>query len=285
MSSLTEPLVALGFTQLEADVYSWLLEESPATGYRIGQALRKPAPNIYKALESLEAKGAVMVDEGRSRQCSPVPPDELLAHLDRRFQEDRQRAHESLSRRVKANGDERIYRLQSRDAVLARARGMLERAREVAIVDGFPGPLQEIAPDLEAAARRGVRVAALSYAPAEVAGVEMILHLDAANVLERWPTDWLNLVVDGAEYVVSNFEPNGGPVRQAIWSESVYLSWVYHSSLSAELILCGVEAELKHAKSLAPVRKRLRALHSLRAVEAPGYHNLRKRHDSQGTAP
>ena len=75
----SHPLVALGFTALEAEIYSLLLEEeAPATGYRVAQALRKPASNIYKALESLESKGAVMVDEGESRLCRPIPPEELL---------------------------------------------------------------------------------------------------------------------------------------------------------------------------------------------------------------
>lgn len=284
MPPSSEPLVALGFTQLESEIYSWLLEESPATGYRIGQALRKPAPNIYKALESLESKGAVMVDEGKSRLCRPVSPDELLRQLDRRFQEEKQRAAQSLARRVKNEADDRIYSIQSRDAVLERVRGMLERAREIVIVDAFPGPLAEIKPNLEAAARRGARVGVLAYAPAELAGVEVILHGSGAGVLERWPCDWLNIVVDGAEYVFSSFEPEGGAVRQAFWSESSHLAWVYHSSLSSELILAGLEGELKGAKSMVSVRKRLRALRKLKSLEAPGYQSLRLQHDSSETS-
>ena len=45
---MTEPkcvqtLVALGLTALEGEVYTLLLRESPATGYRVAQALGKPA--------------------------------------------------------------------------------------------------------------------------------------------------------------------------------------------------------------------------------------------------
>ena len=67
------PLVSLGFTALAAEIYAWLPEEAPVTGYRIAQAIGKPAPNVYKAIETLETKGAVMVDEGKSRLCRPVP--------------------------------------------------------------------------------------------------------------------------------------------------------------------------------------------------------------------
>lgn len=49
----------LGFTGLEADVYTALLAESPTTGYRVAQALGKAVANTYKAIASLEAKRAV----------------------------------------------------------------------------------------------------------------------------------------------------------------------------------------------------------------------------------
>ena len=69
----TEPLVALGFTGLESEIYSLLLRESAVTGYRIAKGLRKPAANVYKAIEALEAKGAVMVDQGRHRVRRGAP--------------------------------------------------------------------------------------------------------------------------------------------------------------------------------------------------------------------
>ncbi len=51
--SAEEELVALGFTESEARVYCELLRGSPATGYRLAQALGKAPPAIYKALASL----------------------------------------------------------------------------------------------------------------------------------------------------------------------------------------------------------------------------------------
>ena len=54
----------IGFNQLEAEVYLLLLAERSLTAYRIAKLLKKPSANIYKAVEVLLAKGAVLVEEG-----------------------------------------------------------------------------------------------------------------------------------------------------------------------------------------------------------------------------
>src|SRR5262244_1295461 len=80
-----DALTRLGFTALEAEVYTWLLGEPGATGYRIAQGIGKPVANTYKALESLQKKGAILVEEDESRLCRAVPPEELLTQLERGF--------------------------------------------------------------------------------------------------------------------------------------------------------------------------------------------------------
>jgi sugar-specific transcriptional regulator TrmB len=270
-----QPLVSLGFTALEAEVYGFLLGESPVTGYRIAQALRKPAPNIYKAIESLEAKGAVMVDDGASRLCRPIPPQELLGHLERRFQEDRNRAAESLSEMTAPATDDRVYQLKSPDQVLERARRMLEQCREVALVDAFPRPLAKLRDDIEAAARRGVVVGVKAYSEIELAGARVIVDVRRESVVGRWPGQWVNVVVDGAEHLVAFLTEDASEVHQAIWSGSVYLSWVYHSALSAELALDAVQTELARDDATPDgLRALLAELRSLKALEATGYQRL-----------
>jgi sugar-specific transcriptional regulator TrmB len=277
-----QPLVSLGFTALEAEVYGFLLGESPVTGYRIAQALRKPAPNIYKAIESLEAKGAVMVDDGASRVCQPVPPEELLGHLERRFQEHRRRAAATLSEMAAPKRDDRVYRLESPDQVLERARTMLRRCREVALVDTFPLPLEALRDDIEAAAARGIVVGVKAYTATELAGARVIVDARREAVIERWPGQWVNVVVDGTEHLVAFLSTDGQEVHQAIWSSSVWLSWVYHSALSAEMMLDAVESELAIDDSTADgLRTLLNELRPLKALQASGYQELVERYGAQ----
>ena len=272
-----QALVDLGFTGLEAEVYTALLAESPTTGYRVAQALGKAVANTYKAIASLEAKGAVLVDEGESRVCRPVPPDELLARLGRSFAERRERAAGALARFREAPADDRVYQMRSREQVMERARQMLERAERIALLDVFPGPLEVLRPDLERAAARGIDVALKIYAPAEIAGAETILSARGAQVLGRWPGEWVNLVVDGAEHLLAFLAPDGDGVNQAVWSGSAYLSWVYQSAVSGELILARLEDRIERGAGAARLREELSGLERFRGLDAPGYLALQRR--------
>jgi HTH-type transcriptional regulator, sugar sensing transcriptional regulator len=57
MASPLDSLISLGFTPLEAEVYVCLVQDSPATGYRIAQTVGRPVAGIYKTIESLANKG------------------------------------------------------------------------------------------------------------------------------------------------------------------------------------------------------------------------------------
>ena len=238
-------LVALGFTGLEAEVYVALVGESPSTGYRIAQSLGKPVANTYKAIESLAAKGAVLVDDGTSRLCRAIPPEELLGRLERAFAERRANAAEALARlRTAPADDDRVYQMRSAEQVLERARQMLAAAREVVLVDAFPRPLEALAADLEAAAARGVTVAVKAYEPVEIAGVDVFVGPTAAEVLAVWPGQWVNLVADGHDLLLGLLGTDMREVFQAVWSASAYLSWVYHGGVASEIILTAVQSGL-----------------------------------------
>lgn len=277
MDDSIQALIELGFTGLEAEVYTALLIESPMTGYRIAQAIGKPAANTYKAIESLEVKGAILVDDGASRMCRPVPPEELLARLGRAFVERKERASQALQQYREAPVDDRVYQMRSREQVFERVRQMLERCREIAILDVFPQPLAEILADVESAARRGCSVAVKVYAPADIPGVEVIGTLRGDEVMERWPGEWLNIVVDGQEHLLAFLDRDTKGVIQAIWSGSAYLSWVYQSAVSSELMLAAVEQRMERGVSADVLRDEMERFAWLRATNAPGYQTLLRR--------
>src|SRR2546423_12321018 len=124
-SNPIQVLQDLGFTALEAEVYIFLLKESPATGYRIAQGIGKPAANTYKAIETLQLKGAVIVDDGESRRCQAVPANELLSQLERNFSKRRSEAAKALASVGGASDDLGVYQLRSREQVVERFRSML----------------------------------------------------------------------------------------------------------------------------------------------------------------
>lgn len=274
-------LTAIGFTALEAEVYAYLTASLAATGYRIAQAIGKPAANVYKAIDTLIQKGAVLVEEGESRLCRAVPPDELIDRLADEHRGRLAEARSALARLERVQEDERVYQIRNRDQVVARAVEMLRQAESIALLDLFPEPVEYLRPEMEAAATRGVEVVAKVYAPAVLAGVRLSEDPDGARVRQRWPGQWMNLVIDGKEHLIALLSHDGQRVLQAIWSQSVYISWVYHSALSGEIELARLRAVLHASISIEEARRSAAAFRPTRP-DLPGYRLLLERFGTSG---
>jgi HTH-type transcriptional regulator, sugar sensing transcriptional regulator len=260
---LTTALVGIGFTALEAEVYGALARGGASTGYRVARMIGKPAANTYKAIESLHAKGAVLVDDSKARVVRAVPPRELMRLVGRDLDTRRKRVSDALADLPGPDADRRIYELGTRAQVFERARTMLAAARRIALLDLGPGPLAELRDDLVKAARRGVAVALRTDAAAALAGVEVVVIPPRGTAAaEPWPGDWLTIVVDGTEHALAVFAADG-ELHQGVWSNSAFLAWVFHSGLAAEITLDlavtaaggpkhGIVAALDRLAELAP---------------------------------
>ena len=80
-----EILTKIGFTQLESEVYLYLLTEGAHTGYAVAKAIGKAIANVYKALERLAQKGAVEQSSGKSKLCVALPWRQLIASETKKF--------------------------------------------------------------------------------------------------------------------------------------------------------------------------------------------------------
>jgi sugar-specific transcriptional regulator TrmB len=279
-----QALAELGFTELEVEVYVALLRRAPVTGYRIAQDIARPVANTYKAIESLQLRGAVLVDEGANRLCRAVGPEELLAQLERSFQDRRRQAAAALATVHAAPEDDRVYQLHSVDQVFERCRQMLSRCEQTAILDLFPKPLDDLRDSLEHAARRGVRVLVKAYDSAAVSGVDVLVHPQGHATLQRWPGQWLNAVTDGREHLIAFLTADLRGIHQAIWSGSAYLSWIYHSAVGAETILAAILRGLTDGATSAELRQTVADYQHVFNASIPGAHALLQRFGPQGPA-
>ena len=230
-------LTFLGFSEIEALIYCFLLQESPATGYRVSHAIGKPTANTYKAIASLAQRGAIVVDDGASRLCRAVPYGEFFERMGRTFDLQRRQAEAELAKLRLADGDDRIYQLTSVEQVLERARAMLASAKRVALADAFPDALRMIADDLQAAARRGAKVFVRAYAPVEIKGVTAFVTEESERVQRDWPGEQLGLAVDADQFLQALLSKDGQTVHQAVWSNSTFLSCMQYNALHSELLL------------------------------------------------
>ena len=97
VNKVADVLSQLGFNQLEAEVYRFLISESPSTGYRVSQGISKPTANVYKALESLLKKGAVLQNDSRKKSYVPIDPQKLIARFEKQFAADKSVALKQLA--------------------------------------------------------------------------------------------------------------------------------------------------------------------------------------------
>ena len=235
--SLIRDLVDVGLSTLEAEVYTVLLTQPLSTGYRIGQLLNKPTANVYKALEALAGKGAVLIEDGDARAYRAVPPGEFLDQQQATFQQRKERITARLADVVTVPPDERVYQLQSAALILDRARRMLAQGRTIAVVDAFPNALAALRPQLEQTIARGVAVFVQVYQPTVLDGAQVAHTYQAERTLAHWASQQLNVVVDGQEVLLALLNADLTEVHQAIWSQSLYLSSMVHAGMMREQVV------------------------------------------------
>lgn len=258
-------LATLGFSGLESEVYAFLLRESPATGYRIAQAIGKQAANVYKAIQTLEAKGAVTVESGGSRQCRPIPVDDLLERLARDFEDRRAAAQNSLSSLGAKSEPEAVHSLATRALVLQQAKALVAGATKMLAVS-VRGPLwDDLAPDLQAALGRGVTVHLSS--DHDLPGIPSI-----GNAAE-WPGQHLILAVDGSSCLLAMID-TWGNVVQAVWSRGAFLSLVLHEGIVSAAAVSDLRERIEEG---AGAKRLARALASIEpASVTPGFKSLQE---------
>jgi sugar-specific transcriptional regulator TrmB len=271
MLESTKQLQKLGLNLLEAEVYIYLLsQERSITAYQIGKNLGKPTANVYKAIEALARKGAVIINLGEPRVCRAIPVEEFLGQLVNTFQETTRQAAKSLSCLQNPYPDERIYQLRSVSLIFERFRLVLSKASKIVIVDAFPKAMELVMSTLEETAARGVSVYAICYEPVDIPGTSVVQAHQSDLVLRHWKSQQLNCVVDGQEVLIALMHGDLSDVYQSIWTSSPFMACIIHAGLMREHFFHNI-ASLKERKDFPETLKTILLEHPVfHAVEIPG---------------
>ena len=267
----------LGFTRVEAEVYVYLLGHSPATGYQIAKAIDRTRGAAYGVLASLAAKGAVVVDIGETQLWRAIPAAEFLDLLEQRFLRGKREAAGRLSNIEPAPPDSLVYQLKTPEQVYERARAMLGSCRAAALLDLDSKPLELLRKDIEAAVKRGVKVALICPETVKMPGARVSRYFPGYKITGRFPVHQLVVSTDGREFLISSLASDGERVMQACWSASPFLSWVVFTylkmSILGEEFVAGIEAGASAKQLRAGCRSYFKLLPP---YESPGFDNLRK---------
>jgi HTH-type transcriptional regulator, sugar sensing transcriptional regulator len=230
-----ELLHSLGLNRLEAEVYTFLLEQpEPVTAYRAGRALGRPTANVYKAIEALARKGAVVIDEGSTRLCRPSPPAEFLGQIEKNLKRRTQQAADLLSHVDKTTHDDGIYHIHAAPLVLERCHAMLARSEKIVVVDAFPAALKAVLPSIHEAVARKVEVYVQTYTACSIPGAHVVLSHQSEEILAHWKSQQLNVVTDSQEVLLALLHDDLSGVYQAVWTSGLYLSCAMHVGLIRE---------------------------------------------------
>lgn len=269
-SRQNESLQQLGLTPAEAEIYSFLLQESPATGYRIAQAVGRPVGNIYKSMESLEFKGAIFIaDDESHRAARAVPLGEFTARLRARLEAACAEATEQLEVTSEPAPDDLLYRLSDREQALERIRATLRSAERFVVATIGPSIVEALRDDLINASRR-LAIAIKVFRPVEIAGAEVILDPRGESTMFSGPGEWCILNVDGREFLQVLFDRADGSLLTGHWTTNPLLAWSTYTGICSDLILAQARAALASGNSPEVVLSLLKAPRSFERSDSAG---------------
>ncbi len=205
---ILDSLTALGFSTNEARAYRGLLVESPATGYEIAQRANIPRSAIYAVLKRLEDGGLVARVEQSPARYAPLPPKDLLGVLRRRFDGSLRSLDDALRRLRPPPPPIDLWNVAGYEEVLDRAAALVEGAERFLFLSVWRREADRLAPALEAAARRKVKIITFSFCALEnVPGRVFSYGLDEHDLEAFWKHK-LILIVDHARTLMGGTEPS-----------------------------------------------------------------------------
>jgi Cd2+/Zn2+-exporting ATPase len=227
---LIDGLSEIGLTEYEAKVYLALLQEHPASGYRISQGSGVPRSMVYQALGRLEAKGFVMKATGeRATLYRPLPPEVLLEGVQQDHLERMRLLSRGLEKLYAARQEDRLWNIAGLSSVLAYAREMIRSAEEELMLVLADRELEALQADIIDAHGRGVLLSTLLTGLSEFPYGEVARHPPLESELQEI-TGNLVVVVDRREALIASGddEPSASVTnihdivlfaRQFIWME------------------------------------------------------------------
>lgn len=263
---------ALGFTTVESEVYVYLVQNSPATGYAIAKAIGRTKGATYKVLSSLEGRGAIIANEDKKGLFRAIPPDELLKRLERDFLREKNRALYATKKLKASPADDRIYRLTTIEQVYERCRTMLDECVERAVIDIFPEPFGILRDDIQAAIDRGVKVMIHLYEPSDIRGARTVVPDYVEDVTSVFPADYICICQDDRQFLIAAVSGREKRVYNAYWSSNPLYSWTFSIYVKQSLLGAHFETLLGAGATRKDMKKSLEDWHDyLPSFTSVGY--------------
>ena len=212
----------LGFTEYEAKAYLAMLSESPLTGYAVAKKSGVPRSKIYEVLESLMARGDVLVSPGEPPLYRALPAMDLIAIRKSKAEEIFLEAEKSLERFEKTAEDrENIWNITGYDAILHKVNECIMSAKKRILIEIWAEDFAMIESSLKAASNRGVNIAIISYGEINADYANVYPHDMSEGITSEYGGRWIVFSADDSQVVA-------GAVSLGIESRA---AWTQHRGL------------------------------------------------------
>ncbi len=244
-NALSTLLREMGLSELEAKVYIWLLENKRSTGYKIAGQIGKPVANTYKALKSLEKKGAVVCDNSSNKTYfDTIPVEEFLNKIEKEFIKQRKKILDEVKKLDVQQEPIGIYELQSAELVYEKAFVMIKTAESSLVIDCFPAPLQVIKKELLNKKGENIPILLKNYCDTRFEGIRQIEATKTDIVLDEHPGQWLLMIKDAAESLIAFFDLSGEELLHSIWIKDPFISLILFNGSTLEFNLFEIFREV-----------------------------------------
>jgi HTH-type transcriptional regulator, sugar sensing transcriptional regulator len=166
LDTTVELLGDLGFSQYEARAYIGLLGQEPQTGYAVAVRTQMPQSKAYEALRKLELRGAVACTSVSPAKYVAVAAERLVAALHDQFGRRLKEVRSGLDELQGDTGRSEwrvLESLPSWPAIAKRARSIVSGANRHVYISLHSDQLEDLAAELRAADRAGVRCDVLCF--------------------------------------------------------------------------------------------------------------------------
>ncbi len=218
VTNIQETLQSIGFTEYEARAYVSALKLQAATAYELAHDSGIPTSKIYETVGKLREKKLLFeVAEGGKKKYAPLSGEDFLEQA-RRLSE---RRFDDLARDLKELPQERevsfIWNIHEYDFLMGKSGKAVREAERTILLSLWPEELALIKGDLQAAAGRGVKIAAIHFGPQpeERVGAFFVHPIEDTLYAERGGRGF-TLVADSTTAVMGTVFEDGGV--EGAWS-------------------------------------------------------------------
>ena len=214
---MRELMKSLGLTEYETKAYISLLKENPATGYAVARNSGVPRSKIYEVLDSLTAKGDVLISEGNPPLYKPLSVSELIEKRRRDAESNLKEAEQALTElEENDHGIENIWNIKGQDAIFLRVNECIQQAKERVLLEIWAEDYPLIENSLSEAVARGVKIQIVAYGEITAPFADVYQHDQSNEITEEYGGRWLVFSVDDRQIVAGTV--SFGDKNQAAWT-------------------------------------------------------------------